>query len=327
MAKYRPMTGDYSGSYDRESILFFDVAHEGAHIRAIVSALERLEDLRSLSPRSIVVLAGDQLSYAAAQLAITLQSPLVTPAVVTKELPRFVGALDVVIGVSEHGDQPQLAQDLIAAHTRGAITLAAVPASGPLADDISSSAITIPPPTTAAGFSPARVMFLIDAVFSLCAGHSVAGRLSEIADAVDEEVALLAPDRPIELNPARNLREFIDNQRILHTGVDPTTEAVARFASELFSARGFSSGFAELEQFPDALGGEHLGNPQGIFHDPFLDNNAALLPLKTVVWAGTGERDVTVPRSLPVVVEDRGEASLAIRLIVQALAATVFDPH
>ena len=43
---------DPAAHYDVESVRFFDVAHEGAHVRALAQAAEMLSDLRGTSPRS-----------------------------------------------------------------------------------------------------------------------------------------------------------------------------------------------------------------------------------------------------------------------------------
>lgn len=66
---------DGSGRYDRETVLFFDVAHEGAQLRAVAEAAQRLDSLRAVDPRSVVVIATDQISRAAAQAVVELRAP------------------------------------------------------------------------------------------------------------------------------------------------------------------------------------------------------------------------------------------------------------
>lgn len=325
-----------SENYNRESILFFDVAHEGAHVRSLIGALEQLEKLRGIGPRSIVILAGDQLSTAAAELAVATHSPLTVPVVVTDQLPRYVGALDIVMGVTEHADLGWLAQDLLTAHARGAATIAVIPRQGPLSEDLESTAILIDHPPMATGFSVARVLYAAEIVMSLATSsapgnsgedsHALADYLNMAAEQIDQQIDLLAPDRTPELNPARNLRAFIEGARILHTGINPITEAVARFVAQLFSVRGFASGYAAAEEIFSAVGREDVGNTQDIFHDPFIDAELPLLPLKTVIWTGSEERNSSLSNSMPVTVEDEGGTTVVIRLIIHALAATVLEP-
>ena len=70
---------DPAAHYDVESVRFFDVAHEGAHVRAVAQAAELLDGLRNTSPRSVVVLVTDAVSEAAAQSWSTQTSTRRTP--------------------------------------------------------------------------------------------------------------------------------------------------------------------------------------------------------------------------------------------------------
>ena len=43
-----------AGHYDRETVRFFDVAHEGAQLRAVAGALPQIERLRGMQPLSLI---------------------------------------------------------------------------------------------------------------------------------------------------------------------------------------------------------------------------------------------------------------------------------
>ena len=94
-----------TGNYDAETVRFFDVAHEGAQIRLLAGEVELWsEALRGLNPRSLVIIPTDAIAREAAHLGVGLAEPLRIPLVVTESLPRYVGALDVVVVVGETGE-------------------------------------------------------------------------------------------------------------------------------------------------------------------------------------------------------------------------------
>ncbi|WP_336884556.1 hypothetical protein [Corynebacterium pilosum] len=134
-----------AGDYDRETVRFFDVAHEGAQLRAIAGRLQgKFEQLRGLNPRSVVIVGTDQIARAAARYVVQLRSPLRCPVVVVDTLPAYLGALDVVIMVGDAADNDDFSRDIISAGQRGATTIFAGPAQGPLIDDVPDSALVIP---------------------------------------------------------------------------------------------------------------------------------------------------------------------------------------
>lgn len=327
---------DGSG-YDRETVRFFDVAHEGAQIRSVAAAVDKLSDLRGYSPRSIVVLSPDYLTRQACELAISHCEPLRAPIVVTDRLPTFVGALDVVIAVTDRGDDPDLAQALITATGRGAETIVAGPARGPLVDDIPTRARVIPALPTAAGFSPARAITTVIAVLESLEGPeiSVGVKLAELADNVDAEIALLSPERDDTINPGRALRSFVHNARIVHTGpgeyeVEHSVGTrAAEFCAHLWTARDLVSGHVHPADLPELLAEENTANSHDIFHDPFLDEPEGLIPLKVIVWAA---KSTEIPNALAVSVDATtrpvGRLDTTLRLVTRALAATTYtDPE
>ena len=90
--------------YDRETVAFYDVAHEGAQVRTVAGVLDQLGGLYGLNPRSVIILPTDQISRAAARFVGAMRSPLRLPVVVTDVLPGYVGALDIVVAVGADAD-------------------------------------------------------------------------------------------------------------------------------------------------------------------------------------------------------------------------------
>ena len=324
---------DGAAGYDIESVRFFDIAHEGAHVRAIAQAAELLDGLRNTSPRSVVVLVTDAVSEAAAQCAVALLDFGRAPVMVTRFVPEFVGALDVVIVVGDAPDAENATRLISASAGRGAEVVLAGPASGPVVEDIPRGVICLPAPPTADGASPLRT---IAAIAAVCATLTDTQALIDgPADAIDFELRQLSPERDVSVNAARQLREFVDGARILHTGYTPVGAAVAALVSALWSAHGLPSGFVGREDLARALeqtSAESAGNSSGatddIFYDPLIDGPPAQVPVKTIVWA---QRDAHLLGARAEYVEADGAAatgdefSAALRLIVRGLAATAMQ--
>lgn len=339
---------DPAAHYDVESVRFFDVAHEGAHVRALAQAAEMLSDLQGTSPRSVVVLVTDAVSEAAAQCAVALVDFGRAPVMVTRALPEFVGALDVVIAVGDAPDAETVSRQISAAAGRGADVVLAGPTGGPVVEDAPRGVILLPAPPTADGASPLRT---IAAIAAVCAALTGAQALIDgPADAIDFELRQLSPERDVSVNAARQLREFVEGARILHTGYTETGAAVARLIAALWSARGLPSGFVGREDLAAALeagaadsAGESAGNSAGaaddIFYDPFIDGPPAQVPVKTIVWA---QREPHLLGARAEYVADDAvdadgetaatsaagagdEFSAALRLIVRGLAATAMQ--
>lgn len=322
-----PMDNSYlDGSrYDRETVAFYDVAHEGAQIRTVAGVLDQLAGLHGLNPRSVVVLPTDQISRAAARFVSAMRSPLRLPVVVTDALPGYVGALDVVIAVGDRGDDPATAQALITAARRGATTILAGPARGPILEDAPDDCVQVPASPTAVGPSPARAVTVIHTVLDLLEEDPdlVSQRLYEIADAVDAELEQLSPERDSLVNPGRQLRNFVEGARVLHTGRSRLGRALGEIVATIWSARGLPGGFVEAAELGAALP-PAAPVEDDIFHDPFLDGPAPVLPLKVIVWA---EAEADLAHSLAVNCESPGlgDVASALKLITRGFAATAYD--
>lgn len=312
-------------TYKRETVKFYDVAHEGAQVRAIAGVIPQLEGLYRLQPRSLVVVATDQVAAAAARFVVRMRSPLRVPVVLTDALPSYVGALDIVMVVGDRADDPEASQGLIAADRRGATTVLVGPPRGPVLEDAPSGTVVVPALPTVFGASPARSIIAVGTVLDLLEEDPglVTQRLDEIAGVVDEELEQLSPERDVVVNPGRQLREFGELARVLHTGRSRHGFAIAELMSVLWSLKGLPSGVAamdELEIAPQAP-------TRDLFHDPLLDGPLDLVPLRTVVWAEDPDVAATLPDALAVNCETPGIGPLAaaLQLITRGLAATTYD--
>lgn len=327
----------YEGAahYDRETVRFFDVAHEGAQLRAISGALDALGRLRGMNPRSVVVVGTDQIALAAARAMVALRSPLALPVLVTDVLPSYVGALDVVVMVGDAAAREQDLRGLLTAAGRGCETILAGPSRGPLLDDAPPHTTIIPALPAAAGSSPARTMGVVGAVLDVLTGdvEEIRQSLDVVADELDAELGSLSPERDETVNPARQLRAFAADSRVLHAGLNRCGAATAALVAELWSARGLPSGSVAADELSLA---SEFARPAGgveaedIFHDPFIDGPLELVPLKIILWAQSGtavEGGSVVPNSRVETVETPGlgDAAQALRLITRAYAATALD--
>nr|VDG62534.1 Uncharacterised protein [Streptococcus thermophilus] len=307
--------------YDRETVRFFDIAHEGAQLRAVAEAAGRLEHLAGVNPRSVVVLATDQIAAAAARCALTLAGQeraagagagLRWPVMVANELPGYVGPLDVVVVVGDAPDAEAVTRALSTAAGRGAETVLAGPQTGPVVEDAPDPTVVLPAPPTTLGASPLRTIAAVTAVLQTLEGatsHQVA-ELAAAADDVDEELRQLSPERDSTTNLARQLREFVAGKRIMHTGYTTSGAAVAEVAAVIWAVKGLAGGFVDKHELAGAL--EETSSPaDDIFHDPYLDG--PVVSVATIVW---GEDDPRLPGG-------RAEQSAATSLFTQALCLIV----
>lgn len=327
-----------SGSYDRETVRFFDVAHEGGQVRAVASIAGELGGLRGLTPRSLVVVGTDQVSRAAARAAVKLRDPLPLPVVVTATLPDYVGPLDVILVVGSCADDERTGRDsraLLTAAARGAETILAGPARGAILEDAPAGVVKAPTLPTADGASPLRAMALVWALLdALVQPPEIVGEfLTALADEVDSELEALSPQRDESVNAARQLRAFAEGTHVLHTGFTPSGDAVAALAAELWATRGLASGYVARAELGPALE-DVSAAARDPFHDPFLPSLAdgpQLVPLKTVVWDGEDSPEAfPLPNSRVESADSSsrgvlGAVSMAARLSVRAYAATAMN--
>lgn len=310
------MTESYQ-QHDAEQIRFFDVAHEGAQVRSTVGvvAAGALDQLYGMNPRSVVVVATDQISRAAAQTVCTLRSPLRRPLLVTDSLPHYFGALDILI-VAGESNSAAAHHAIHTAASRGAFNIL-VGTEGPVAEDAPGDTVIFPVLPTALGASPARTISAVATVLDLLeeSPDLVIQRLESTADIIDAEVENLSPERDLSVNPGRQLREHVEGARILHTG----NRAIAEMVATLWSLKGMPAAAVDVEELSAGI----IPEPDP-FHDPFLDGPAAVVPLKAVIWAmelqgvpGALEQNCT--EMMP------GPLAEALTLITRGYAATTYQ--
>lgn len=312
------------GAADGEKYRFFDIAHEGAQIRSSAGMIDsgKLDRLGGMNPRSVVVVATDQVSGAAARAVAELHSPLRQPLVVTDTLPHYFGALDVLVVVGEK-NSAAAHHALQTAGSRGAPAIL-VGTEGPVAEDAPEQTVVFPVLPTALGFSPARTISALCVVLDLLEENPelIVQRMNSTADAVDEELERLAPDRDITVNPGRQLRAHVEGGRIVHTG----NRAIAEVVANVWTLKGLPSAAAEVDELPGVISEEQA--EVDLFHDPFIDGPTGLVPLKAVVWAADvqGVPNASVQKSNG---NTPGPVAEALTLITRGFAATTYltDPE
>ncbi|MFH0412133.1 hypothetical protein ACG98H_08545 [Corynebacterium sp. L4756] len=331
--------GYFSGAnYDPETVRFFDVAHAGAHIRTIAAHTQYLSTLRGTEFRAVAILPTDQIAHATAELTVELISPLTVPITIADRLPLYVGPLDLVVVVGERADADWASLALIEAARRGATTVLIGPSRGPIHEDAPEDTITFPVPPTAGGAAPSRYLAgLVALQWSVTQDEiMVADKLHELADAADAELEQLSPERDVTVNPGRELRDFVEGARVVHTGSRSLASpdfphrvevglSIARCAATLFSAHGLAGEFLEPELIPVVLDRQPSSPASDdIFHDPFLDGEKSQVPLKIIVW---GQAESHLPGSLAVACTDTDTSDLvcAVQLLTRAFAATAYD--
>lgn len=309
--------------YDRDAVKFFDIAHEGAFIRGARSLIDDGVSgrLAEMNPRSLIVIAADDISRAAAQLGCALLEPAPLPIVVVSELPRFAGALDVVL-VASSTSVPRQEQCLHAADRRGCPTILLAPPQGPLREEAPARTVIVPVPPTAVGGSPSAVIATMMALVAPLTGpeQAVGEHLDLAASAVDEELLAVSPERDELVNVARQLRNFAGDGRIIHAGLAGKASALAALIATWWTSKGVVSSALELAELHASLPSFDQSETD-IFYDPFEDGDPGVIPLRIVVWA---QQESALPHSI-VQNADSDELTLEniLRLAVRGMAAAV----
>ncbi|AKK05111.1 hypothetical protein CMUST_03835 [Corynebacterium mustelae] len=324
--------------YDPLAVAFYDIAHEGAQIRAIAGAIESsidpvpdafgvirpgLASLAGVRARSIVLLCADDLSAKCAQLAVAMAQPLAVPLVVTDSLPGYIGALDVLIVLSEKGEDQAIARAMSHAVTRGVPTVLVAPGESPLATNAPNRAIIIPHLPNSVGPSPMRGLCSILAVLELADLDVllVVQKLHDWAAGVDEELESCSPERDHMVNPARQLAQL--NGTLVHSALHPVGRGVADLAATLWAMNGRGGSVLSMPELMYAQRNFPQAQPD-IFYDPLLDPSPGLLPLKAVVWCAPDNQPPGPPGSFSVTISSPLAPSSVLRLVTRAFAATAF---
>lgn len=207
---------------EQEKLKFFEVAHEGAFVRAMAEAVANgvFSGLREFAPRSIVAVCGDDASRHAAEIVSALSGPLSIPVVVTDQLPVFCGALDVVFVTQSAGQRTGWGAEAFVetvareASRRGSLTFCCAPHQW---EDAPRGMTVLPNlPGMEGRFSAARVITSLWAIVAaLDTPQDALGEtLAHCAESVDEELHALSPQRDALVNPARGLRNWAHGTRV-----------------------------------------------------------------------------------------------------------------
>ncbi|WP_151641521.1 hypothetical protein [Corynebacterium sp. 11A] len=272
----------------------FDLSHEGAQIRAIASAVREGTLELSISPRAIIVVAPDYLNRCVVRAGLALLPSAGVPVVCVPALPRYAGAMDVVIISADEAHEPQAYAAASTAHARGCVSILLSPFASYTAEETGVTGVPALPSVTQN--SPARtIAALAAAVLGLrMDAAGVADTLDSIADEVDEELAACHPDRDSVVNPARSLAEYVQGSPVVHVAASDDSEEIATLIAALFSRAGgvhtalSTQGYRlHEESSPSAT--------EDIFYDPFLDEPPTVLSSKVVVWALGSIADLVMP--------------------------------
>ncbi|WKD61810.1 hypothetical protein CCICO_09010 [Corynebacterium ciconiae DSM 44920] len=272
----------------------FDLAHEGAQIRAIASAVREGQLQLSTSPRSIIVVAPDHFYRCVVRAGLALLPDVSVPVVCHAELPRYAGAMDVVIITGDDRHEPQAYAAASTAHARGCVCTLISPYASYTAEETGVTGLPALP--AVAQNSPARTIAVLAAcVLGLrMAPAGVAEILDCVADEVDEELAACHPEREAVVNPARALAEYVHTTPVVHVAAKEGTEEFTALIAALFNrAGGQHSALSAQDYHLHAEAAPSTG--EDIFYDPFLDEPPVMLTSKVVVWALGPTAELVMP--------------------------------
>lgn len=221
---------------DRDGLLRA-AASAGAQVRAVLAAVDEgaLDPVRADDrPRSVIWLANrGTAETAGAILAATLGGSASQPFVLTGATPPWLGPLDLLIVAGDDPGDPALVAAATAGVRRGARVVVVAPYEGPLRDSTAGRAAMLAPR-----------LWLPDE-FGLCrylaAGLAVVRAvdprpsigLDGLADELDAEALRNSAGRELFTNPAKTLAARMVDRRVVLSGDDAATVALARHASSV----------------------------------------------------------------------------------------------
>ncbi|ALF57072.1 hypothetical protein CpMEX2_02565 [Corynebacterium pseudotuberculosis] len=307
-------------SYDPEAVAFYDIAHEGAQLRVVAEFVRSggLDAVQGTQPRSVVVVTTEAIATHSAHVSIVLHAPLKVPVIVTAELPRYVGPLDIVIVATERSSSEHLSQALTTAMRRGCMVILVSASGGMLHKDAAQEAIVVPSLPLIEGPSPLRIIAVVMAVLALLEQDQerTATVLEESASHVDAEIMQCSPEYGENANRARQLAQITGH--IIHTGTTASAVAVANLIAVLWTSYGKESTSLPATELGAALGRFSYA-VKDIFFDPDLDKAPTGQSLKTIAWCepepDAWERTEHI---------DAGSTGTPLRMIARGFAATAF---
>jgi len=266
------------------------LAGAGAQVRRTVAASAEagLDRLRDVGPRGVVVAAAGG-SVAVADLFEAVSrggAALPVQSCSSGSLPGWVGALDVVIAVSQSGRAAGTLALAAEAARRGAFLVTVGAADSPLAD-VCARAHGVHVPIAVSGAS-SRTSVWAQAIPALLAADAMGiasvshETLAELADVLDRTATDARPSSESFVNPAKVLATELAESTPIVLGEGPFGDVTARRAAAMFGRTGrvpvahgalpdAASQIVACFDGPLAPGQSGGGGTDDIFADPFLD--------------------------------------------------------
>ncbi len=292
--------------FDRASTLR-SLAGAGAQVRvgARVSEEAGVGRLAGLDPRGVVVAAAGG-SAAVADLFDALTrggSAVPVQACAAGPLPGWVGALDLVIAVSQSGRASGPLALAVEAGRRGASLLTVGAADSPLAA-VCAQARGIHVPIHVPGAS-SRTSMWAQATPALMAADVLglasvsAATIEALADVLDECARQAGPSAESFANPAKLLATEIAESAPIVLGSGPFGAVAARRSAEMLGRTGrvpvasgvlpdAASQIVACFDGPLAAGDARNGRADDVFADPYLDGPARA-PLRLIMLRDTSD--------------------------------------
>ena len=251
-------------------------ATAGAQVRSTASAAAEagLGRLTGDRPRALVLLTRPGAAPAAAPLLLALLGPSCpVPVVMTRSVPMWVGALDIVLAnTADPGDQ-ELAKGIDRAVRRGAQVVLTAPADGPVAAAAAGrSVLLVPrlevPPGLALPRTLTAGLLLLDTLGLLATDSE------ELAGELDREAERDHVAHESFVNPAKSLALRLTERTPLLWGTDPVATAVAGHCAGALAAHAgvvaHAAGFHEAAALPVLRQEAARASAEAdVFHDPF----------------------------------------------------------
>lgn len=241
------------------------LAQAGARLRiesgqADLSALADLGD--RYRPRAVIA-SGPETRLIRAVLEPSCPVPFVAWPMYA--LPAWVGALDLVIIITDKTYDPDVSRTIAEAARRGARVIVACPDSSPIAEQAAGPSTTIIPTRT--GDPLAAAIVVLDGLSRIGLGPDV---LSErVADAMDAVAEACSPHETLATNPAKDLALMLaDDLPLVWGGSVLAARASRRVAEALREASGRPALAADAGDILPVIAAARRRDP---FADPFDD--------------------------------------------------------
>lgn len=307
------------------------LAGAGASVRRALqlSADAGLERLADLGPRGVVVAAAGGSAGVAELFEAVARSGGAVPvqSCTSLPLPGWVGALDLVIAVSQSGRAAGPLALAAEAARRGATLLTVGAPDSPLADiSARSRGIHVPlamPESSSRTAMWAHATPLLRAADALGLATISTSTVTALADVLDERAEQVGPSSASFENPAKTLAADVAESPTIVLGSGPLGAVAARRAVAMFGRTGrvpVTSGV-----LPDAAsqivacfdgplaGGESSGDVD-IFADPYLDGPRRP-PLRLVMLRHSSEAGTELQVLADTVVAAAEDAGVRVSLV------------